>query len=178
MKRQQSQTQSQNGQNGQNNQIQSQTQNQPGGQQIQSQTQGSDLGIDSKPLNSQPLNSQPLNPPQDQTRNPQGNEYVQPGGQNPNQSGGQNQNQPEPQYPPQTGQYPAQPAYQPGFQQYPFGVGAFGPQIMFPQPGFGFGFPAAANPGFPSQTLDNRFGEGNTVQPGFVPGFGGKHFKF
>lgn len=125
MKRQQSQTQSQGGQGG--NQIQNQSQNAPGGQQHQTQTQGHLEPIATPAVNHQDNRNQgslvPQGNDQQYPQGNQGNSYPQ-GNDNRNQ---QNYPQTDGRNPQQQGNYQQPQAnYQPGFA--PFGFGAFGPQ--------------------------------------------------
>lgn len=114
-KRQQSQTQSQQGQGG--NQIQSQSQDAPGGSQHQTQTQGQNIEPIATPAGNHPvgdLGNQPSQYAQPNQQLPQGNDqqyapqYEQGHSENRNQGFQQPQGN-----------------YQPGFA--PFGFGAFGP---------------------------------------------------
>lgn len=186
VKRQQTQSQLQDGGNG-GNQQQTQSQNQPGAQQFQTQSQGPNA----TPAAGQQLNqnSIPQGNTQFEDRNQQGNDqYAQggQGGQQYPQGGGQQYpqgNQGGQQYPQgnQGGQqYPQgnqQFGGQPGFGFAPFGFGSFGPggfgAAPFPQAGFapGFaGFPFQQQPGFgfPAGNIPPGAGAGQGPQSGFT----------
>lgn len=148
VKRQQSQTQSQDGQSG--GQLQSQSQNQPQGQQFQTQSQGPAQGSTTIPAQgSAPTSDNSQYAPQYEHANNQGSAPQEQGGQQPYNAQTDNRNQ-GPEYQPGHQGQAGQPGYQQGNQfpfANPFGLGAFGPQ----------GFPQFGQPGFPQQ--------------GFAPGF-------
>jgi len=191
VKRQQLQSQSQNGQSG-NQQSQTQSQDQPGGQQTQFQSQGQGNVVEpiAAPVASQNLINQQPQQPQPQLQQPQQNQQPLQNQQPQNQQP-QNQQPQEQEFLsdnrnlqngiPQGNQNfnpQGQQMGQPGFGAFPFGPVGFGQG--FPQFGFAPGFGGLQNPFF--QFPQPAFGGNSPVAPmgnpqgpapGVQPAFGG-----